>query len=150
LPGDHPLIDARTVASLAESHERSGATVTFCTLTIPDFLGNNMMFFDYGRIRRTARGDPAEIVEVRDASKKEKEIKEVNVGYYCFRTSWLWEHIGDLTNENAAGEFYITDLLRIAIAGHAPTNVYRLEDPRQGMGFNTPEQLDVIRRCALG
>jgi bifunctional UDP-N-acetylglucosamine pyrophosphorylase/glucosamine-1-phosphate N-acetyltransferase len=145
LPGDHPLIDAQTIAGLSQSHLESHAVLTLSTLVVPDFRKDNQLFSNYGRIRRNSNGSVTSIVEVKDATKEEREITEVNVSYYCFRTAWLWENIDKLTNRNAAGEFYLTDLVGIAIAENARTNVYTLKDPKQGMGFNTPEQLEIIR-----
>ena len=146
LPGDHPLVEERTFIELSQSHLKSHASLTLGTLVVPDFKKDNLLFSHYGRIRRDSNGDIASIVEVKDASEQERGIKEVNVGYYCFRTAWLWENIDKLTNCNASGEFYLTDLVGIAISQNARTNVYTLKDIRQGMGFNTPEQLEIIRR----
>jgi bifunctional UDP-N-acetylglucosamine pyrophosphorylase/glucosamine-1-phosphate N-acetyltransferase len=145
LPGDHPLFETAMLCELARSHQRSRAVVTLCTLTVPHFKKKYRMFSDYGRIRRDPRGKLAAIVEVKDADTEERRIKEVNVGCYCFRTAWLWKNIDNLMNDNAAGELYLTDLARTAVAQKARTNIYALVDPLQGMGFNTPEQLELIR-----
>lgn len=148
LPGDHPLIDAQTLVELSESHLKSGAMVTLSTLIVPDFEKDNRIFFGYGRIQRDATGSLSAIVELKDATEKQKSIKEVNVGYYCFRTAWLWKNIDTLTDHNAAREFYLTDLLHVAITQGAKTNLYSIKDPARGMGFNTPEQLEIIRKLA--
>ena len=147
LPSDHPLIDAQTLRELFLNHQRSGAVLTLCTLTAPNFLNENQPFSNYGRILRDADGKLIAIREVKDATEDERNIKEVNVGYYCFETAWLWKNIDTLTDQNAAGEFYLTDMLHIAITQNAPTNIYTLKDPTKGMGFNTPEQLEIIRTC---
>jgi bifunctional UDP-N-acetylglucosamine pyrophosphorylase/glucosamine-1-phosphate N-acetyltransferase len=145
-PGDHPLVDTQTIHELFETHLGFRATVTLCTLTVPNFKNENLMFLDYGRIRRDTHGRIASIVEVRDATREEKKIREVNVGYYCFKTDWLWKNLDGLTNRNAAGEFYLTDLSRAAIAQNVRTNVYALKNPRFGMGFNMNEQLEIIKK----
>jgi bifunctional UDP-N-acetylglucosamine pyrophosphorylase/glucosamine-1-phosphate N-acetyltransferase len=146
LPGDHPLIDTQTIHEFFKTHFGSRAVATLCTLTVPNFKNENLMFFDYGRIRRDTRGRIASIVEVKDATREEKKIREVNVGYYCFKTDWLWKNLDGLTNRNAAGEFYLTDLLRAAIAQNVRTTIYTLKDPERGMGFNTRKQLKIIRK----
>jgi bifunctional UDP-N-acetylglucosamine pyrophosphorylase/glucosamine-1-phosphate N-acetyltransferase len=146
LPSDHPLIDEKTLRELFLSHQKSGAVLTLCTLTAPNFENENQPFSNYGRILRDTSGKLVAIREVKDATEDEKKIKEVNVGYYCFETAWLWKNIDALTNQNAAGEFYLTDMLHIAITQNAPTNIYTLKDPTKGMGFNTPEQLEIIRK----
>jgi bifunctional UDP-N-acetylglucosamine pyrophosphorylase/glucosamine-1-phosphate N-acetyltransferase len=103
------------------------------------------MFSDYGGIRRDVRGKIAGIVEAKDADAGEKTTREVNVDCYCFRTAWLWKNIDDLTDHNAAREFYLTDLVRAAAAQKARTHTSVLGDSVQGMSFNTPEQLEIIR-----
>jgi bifunctional UDP-N-acetylglucosamine pyrophosphorylase/glucosamine-1-phosphate N-acetyltransferase len=146
LPGDHPMISTKTLNELSASHLGSNASLTLCTLVVPDLEEDRRLFFNYGRIRRDPSGELASIVEVKDATEKEKEIRELNVGYYCFKTTWLWKNIDALTDHNAAREFYLTDLVRVAIEQNVKTNSYALDDPSVGMGFNTPEQLEIIRK----
>jgi bifunctional UDP-N-acetylglucosamine pyrophosphorylase/glucosamine-1-phosphate N-acetyltransferase len=154
LPGDHPLVSAETLFALRGAHFEANAAVTLCTLQAPDFIGPNQTFSNYGRIRREAgdaRGEIGKIlgiVEVKDASESEKTITEVNVGYYCFNTEWLREDIGALTEKNAAGEFYLTDLVGIAVTQGATVHAYAITESAEAMGFNTPEQLYSISKLA--
>ena len=97
-----------------------------------------------GRIIRNADGSVNRIVEFKDASEEERKITEINPSYYCFDTKWLWENIGKVKPNNAAKEYYLTDLLGIAtMQGHKVYSV-EVKNPFEGMGVNTPEELAVV------
>ncbi len=81
------------------------------------------------------------IIEVKDASEEEKNLKEVNIGYYCFNTKWLMENVGKLENSNFQKEFYITDLVKIAVEAGEKVSSFSV-DGVAGMGVNTKEQLE--------
>lgn len=147
LPGDHPLLTREMLEDLFASHSAGGtggAKITVSSLTVPDFEGSGALFSHHGRIRRDAEGNAVAIVEAKDATPEELKIPEVNIGVYCFDAAWLRENLGRLTDKNAAGELYITDLVGIARDSGVPVNVYRVTDPKMAMGFNTPEELAAI------
>ena len=145
LPGDHPLITQETLRGLYDAHCRSGAAISLCTLKVPDFTGDNQLFSNYGRIVRDASGHVSSIIELRDATEAQKKIREVNVGYYCFETAWLLPNLERLTSQNVAGEFYITDLVGLATEQKMPIYAHAIGNPPEAMGFNTREQLAIIR-----
>jgi bifunctional UDP-N-acetylglucosamine pyrophosphorylase / glucosamine-1-phosphate N-acetyltransferase len=149
VPGDHPLMRGETLSKLFRAHRASGTTISIATFLAPNFDGDNQSFMHYGRIRRDKRGRLISIVELKDATEQEKEIKEVNVGYYCFQTKWLWDNIGKLTAENAARELYLTDMVGIAASQKISIGSYVMNNREEALGFNTPEQLDVIRKLFL-
>lgn len=150
LPADQPFASERTLRNLWNVHKENDATLTIGTVIVPDFSGDRELFSHYGRIRRDEDSRIQGIVEEKDASEEEKKIREVNISYYCFKTKWLWENIGALTNENKSGEFYITDMVQIAASQNIPIYSYTVPDLKEGMGFNTREQLELLQKIADG
>lgn len=140
LVGDQPFVTASTVRRVADTHLASGATLTLGTVTVPDFLEWRTPFADFGRIVRGPDGEVRRIVEVKDATPDQLAIKEINPSYYCFKADWLWAHVERLTSENAAGEYYLTDLLGLAIAAGEKVQTVPVP-PDEALGVNTLEQL---------
>ncbi len=106
LYGDTPLISKETLCRLYETREKEDADEVVLTVETPEPHG-------YGRIVRDSQGMPARIVEEKDTSDDEKMIREINAGFVCFRISTLLEHLPLLSNSNAAGEYYLTDILAL-------------------------------------
>ncbi len=144
--GDHPLYAAASLRRLAERHLASGADMTMLTVPLPDFAEWRSSFADWGRIIRDASGRVLRNVEAKDATVTELRVTEVNPSVYCFRASWLWDHLPKVQCENAQGEFYLPDLLGIAVTEGARLETVPIEDPREALGANTPEQLAMLER----
>lgn len=128
LYGDTPLLRTETLRDLLADHrERSGA-FTVLTGVLPDATG-------YGRIIRDAQGNVERIVEQKDATPEERAVGEFNSGVYLMdaRANDLAHRI---TNENASGEYYLTDLLGLYRAEGAEAHAFRLSDPDEVMGAN--------------
>ena len=89
LNGDIPLIKNSTLTKLMENHIESNAPITLLTSTPPD---NNGL----GRILRNSENNILSIVEENDTDNKTRDIKEINVGVYCFKSSWLMKSMGNL------------------------------------------------------
>jgi bifunctional UDP-N-acetylglucosamine pyrophosphorylase/glucosamine-1-phosphate N-acetyltransferase len=104
--GDLPLVSGETIKCLLQTHINNNYGATLVTAVLEDPTG-------FGRIIRTADGKMDRIVEEKDASDLEKRIKEVNLGIYSFKINLLVEYIKELKNENAQGEYYLTDMLDI-------------------------------------
>jgi bifunctional UDP-N-acetylglucosamine pyrophosphorylase/glucosamine-1-phosphate N-acetyltransferase len=140
LYGDTPFVKPRTLRRLLAGHIKSGAVMTMATTTVPDFQGWRDNFMAYGRVIRSAQEEVQAIREYADASSVEKAILEINAGLYVFKTGWLFEHLGQIGNVNARGEYYLTDLVALAMEkGHVvPTVSIR---PAEAMGINTQDHL---------
>lgn len=134
LCGDTPLLTGATLQRLADEHIRSAAAVTVLTARMDKPFG-------YGRIVRDADGRVRRIVEQKDASPEEQAIDEVNSGIYCMDLAFLKAHIGRLGSENAQNEYYLTDLVGIAVAEHAGCTAVLADDPDEIMGVNDRLQL---------
>lgn len=73
---------------------------------------------------------------------------EVNPGIYMFNTRWLWENIDKIKNYNAQNEFYLTDLIEIAIRGKIDIRSLPIE-PREVLGINTPRAAETVRKICI-
>ncbi|MDD5071944.1 MAG: GNAT family N-acetyltransferase [Patescibacteria group bacterium] len=140
--GDHPFVQADTVKKLAESHR---GVITMVTVKVDDFHDYRRNFFYWGRIVRGEDGEVKKIVEFKDAAEEEKEIKEINPGFYCFDKDWVCANIDKLKNDNKQGEYYLTDLVGLAFAQGHKINTITI-DPRQAVGINSPEELAVAEK----
>src|SRR5207244_9389623 len=105
LSGDVPRLTRGTLRRLIETHTTAGAAATVVTASVERPYG-------YGRIVRVD-GRIARIVEERDASPVERQIREINSGIYAFDLAPLFESLRSIASQNAQGEFYLTDLVGI-------------------------------------
>ena len=104
LCGDTPLLEGEELKKFCEAHQASGAAATVLTAIMDDPFG-------YGRIVRDAKGNVQAIVEQKDATEEQKAIKEINTGIYCMECPLMFDVLATLTNDNAQGEYYLTDVL---------------------------------------
>lgn len=145
LNGDTPLLRESTVRELIRAHQAEKATVTILTAMLDDASG-------YGRVVRQARSgnSVSRIVEDRDASAEEKAIREINVGTYVVDGSFLFAALEKLDPSNAQGEYYLTDIIHMAVAQGRKVAAVVLDNPDEGLGVNTRQQLaeaeQVVRR----
>lgn len=127
--GDTPLFTAATFNHLFQYHEQRHAAVTILTSKAPDPTG-------YGRIVRNEIGIVERIVEQKDASVEEQAIHEINTGVYCFDNQKLFAALKRLTNDNAQGEYYLTDVIGILKEEGEIVTAYQMEDFDESMGVN--------------
>ncbi len=146
LSGDQPFIKAETVKQMIEKHLESNAKITFTTTEVPNFSDWYSAFLRHGRILRE-NGKITGIREYKDADENEKNIREVNAGCYVFDIKWLKENLGHLRNENAQGEYYLTDLFHIAFEEGEKIEDIKI-DPREALGANTKEELEILEKFA--
>ncbi len=145
LYGDHPFIKASTIVNLRALHEQEHCPVFMTTVRVEDFEDWRAPFADFSRVIRDHRGRIVADVQVRDATPDQLMIREVNPAFFCFDAAWLWPHLALLTNKNAKGEYYLTDLVGIAIKEGACVASMEIQ-PRESMGINTPGHLDIAGR----
>lgn len=134
---DVPLMEASTIQSLAETRQDEASALCLLTTEISNPFG-------YGRIQRIA-GQVAGIVEERDATYAQKQIKEVNAGIYAFDFSFLEETLPQLSGDNAQGEIYLTDTIKVAHANGRKVSSVLLADTAQAEGCNDRAQLAELR-----
>jgi bifunctional UDP-N-acetylglucosamine pyrophosphorylase/glucosamine-1-phosphate N-acetyltransferase len=136
LSGDVPLLTTRTLARLLGAHLASPAAVTLLTATLPDPFG-------YGRIVRD-KGGVARVVEERDASADERPIHEVNAGIYAFDLAPLFPALARLASDNAQGEYYLPDLVRLYRREGRVVGAVPLDDATEIRGINTRKELAAL------
>lgn len=134
LCGDTPLIKAETLQNTILEHQSKNNLATIITTKVADPCG-------YGRIVRSQNGEVLKIVECRDASTIEKNIKEINSGMYLFDSNILSKALKNLKNENSQGEFYLTDTIEILINSQNKVGAYITEDTNEIFGINDRIQL---------
>lgn len=149
LNGDTPLLSDTTIRELLRAHEDQKATVTILTAVLDDATG-------YGRVVRdetgsgSANGAPTggvrRIVEDRDASPAERRIREINVGTYVVEGHFLFSAIDRLRPQNAQREYYLTDIVQVAVAQGLRVSATQLSNPEEGLGVNTRQQLASAER----
>ena len=136
LCGDTPLLEGEELKKFCEAHKASGAAATVLTAVMDDPFG-------YGRIVRDEKGNVQAIVEQKDATEAQKAIKEINTGIYCMECPLMFDVLATLTNDNAQGEYYLTDVLeKLNQAGQKVGGVVT-EDSDMVMGINSRKQLSV-------
>jgi bifunctional UDP-N-acetylglucosamine pyrophosphorylase/glucosamine-1-phosphate N-acetyltransferase len=123
---DLPLVSSASVAELMRHHVESGADLTLLTANVEDLGG-------FGRVCRDGDGRVMAIVEEADATGEEGN--EVNVGVYCFRAEWLWPRLKALPRSNN-GEFYLTELLPMAVREGATRAALPAADPAEAVTVN--------------
>ena len=136
LNGDTPLLRETTVRELLRVHEANQATVTVLTAVLQDASG-------YGRVVRahSAERGVSRIVEDRDATVHERAICEINVGTYVVDGEFLFNALEKLDPSNAQGEYYLTDIVRLAVEQGRRVTAVVLDSPEEGLGVNTRRQL---------
>jgi bifunctional UDP-N-acetylglucosamine pyrophosphorylase/glucosamine-1-phosphate N-acetyltransferase len=143
LPGDTPLLSASLMTAMLEPMSRSAALRLLVT-EIPDPTG-------YGRVVRRGKSGPVlRIVEERDSSAREKAIREVAMSIYLFQSAFLSSTLAKLSNKNAQGEFYLTDLVATAARARKRIEVLKWAEPADLQGINDPYELAVAGRALNG
>ena len=134
LYGDTPLIQTDTVNKLMKYHKEEKNHGTVLTAILEDATG-------YGRIIREDKGNISRIVEHKDASPEQLIIKEINSGIYCFDGKLLKLALEQIDNNNAQGEYYVTDVISILKEDGYKVGAYIIEDPIEIHGVNSRVQL---------
>jgi bifunctional UDP-N-acetylglucosamine pyrophosphorylase / glucosamine-1-phosphate N-acetyltransferase len=145
LYGDHPNTQAEAVENLINLHEKERPALTMMVVRVPDFSGSRAAFYGFGRIVRDENGKIKKITELKDASEEEKNIRELNPSLFCFDAKWLWENLSKLQNSNSQGEYYLTDMVGLAIGQGKKISSLEI-DPMECVGVNTPEDLDFAEK----
>ncbi|HSX67551.1 bifunctional UDP-N-acetylglucosamine diphosphorylase/glucosamine-1-phosphate N-acetyltransferase GlmU [Nocardioides sp.] len=137
--GDTPLLRGESLRAFAAAHADSGAAVSVLTGTVEKPFG-------YGRIVRNDAGTVEAIVEEKDCTDEQREIAEINSGILAFEAGFLVGALSQLTNDNANGEYYLTDTVKLARAAGHTVAAHQVDDVRETEGANDRAQLAELGR----
>ena len=132
--GDVPLIQGESLRAFAAEHDAAERAVSILTGVVPDPFG-------YGRIVRNADGDVEAIVEEKDATPAQRDIREISSGILAFDAEFLLDALPRLGNDNAKGEFYLTDVVGLAREAGLTVGAHVIDDVMQTEGANDRAQL---------
>lgn len=134
IPGDVPLITPDALKEFIKYVTGNGAACGVLTMELKDPS-------HYGRIIRDGSGRIKAIVEACDAAEEQLKITEVNSGIYCLRSPWVFEALSRVRAQNAKGEYYLTDLVGIAVGEDKPVVGLPASNPAECLGINTRQEL---------
>jgi len=127
---DMPLLRGETFKKLVETQRVNAGPFSMLTVTADDPRG-------FGRIVRKPDGTVESIVEEYVATPEQKQIKELNVGVYCFNADWLWGALQRIEKNPQKGEYYLTDVVEIAVKDNLPVQAVVHDDFVETIGINT-------------
>lgn len=136
IAGDTPLITGESLKSLVDFHINHKNVATILTAEAQNPFG-------YGRVVRNADGEVLKIVEQKDASDFEQQIKEINTGTYVFDNRRLFEALKDINTDNAQGEYYLTDVIGIFRQAGEKVGAYMLRNFEESLGVNDRYALSI-------
>src|SRR6476469_559956 len=137
--GDTPLLEAESLLAFAQEHEAAQRAVSILSGVVVNPFG-------YGRVVRNDEGDVEAIVEEKDATPQQREIREINSGILAFDAGFLTTALPRIGNDNAKGEYYLTDAIGIAREDGLTVGAHAIEDVRQTEGVNDRVQLAEMGR----
>ncbi|MEG0289838.1 MAG: bifunctional UDP-N-acetylglucosamine diphosphorylase/glucosamine-1-phosphate N-acetyltransferase GlmU [Erysipelotrichaceae bacterium] len=137
LNGDGPLIQPETIQAAFKANEESSMVVL--TSILKDGA-------HYGRIVRDEQGNVVKIVEAKDCTQAELEIKEINTGLFCFKNKLLFDGLKEIKNDNAQHEYYLTDLVEIFNKHQQKVKAMIVKDADELMGVN--DRVDLAKANA--
>lgn len=136
LNGDTPIISNSTISCFLRYHEERNNDITVLSADMKDPT-------NYGRIVRDENANVVAIVEEKDASEKQKLIREINSGIFAFKGSSLRSALQKINTDNAANELYITDTLEILVKEGKRVDSFKLRDTREILGVNSRYELSI-------
>jgi len=139
LSGDVPLIRQPSLAAMLEMHRQSGSVLTLMTACLETPTG-------YGRILRGAGGEISGTVEEKDATAAQKQIREVNAGVYVVAAGFLFPALAAIGNDNRQKEYYLPDIVAVALRQGKKVATVQVDDPREMRGINTREELALMEK----
>lgn len=141
LNGDAPFMDSKTISGAYNLHKEKNSSATVISAKVENPFG-------YGRIIRSESGGVSAIVEEKDTNDEQKKVNEVNSGCYWFNTDDLLGVLDELTDNNAGGEYYLTDTLGILLGKGKTVCAFAAESPYTVLGANDPAQLEELNNIA--
>lgn len=140
LYADMPLLRTETLRALVEAHAGSDAAISLLTVERENPRG-------FGRVVRAADGDVRAVVEEAEATPEIAAIRELNSGIYVFDAAFLWDYLPRVERSPEKGEYYLTDLVGLAVEAGLRVQAVQASDPGESMGINT--RVDLAAAAAI-
>ncbi len=137
LAGDTPLLRSSTIQELINFHQEQKSPGTILSAELSNPAG-------YGRVIRQADQSFSRIIEEKDATEEERQIREINSGIYCFQAGMVFELLQKINTNNAQGEYYLTDVLELIKNTQQTVNIIKVEDAQEIYGVNDRIQLAYV------
>lgn len=132
--GDMPFWSAKTLEGMIDLKAQTGVVMVIASAEVgPDYA--------YGRIIRDKSKRVMKVVEEKDCTPQELKIKETNGGLYLVDNTWLFEALSKIKNDNAKNEYYLTDLISIAVAEEKGVEAYKVKNPKEAIGVNDEKNI---------
>lgn len=139
--GDMPLYKTATITKLINKFQSEQPTIAMVTVDLAD-----PDFWAYSRVLRNEKGDIIATVEQKDATEQQRKIKECNPSFYMFDADWLWDNLSKISTNNVQKEYYLPDLIAIAVSQGRKIVGIKAENEDEVLGVNTPEQLQKVEK----
>ncbi len=137
--GDMPFWSRETIEKIFAKQEDSGAKLVLATVDAPELES-------FGRIVRDREGKIVKNVEAKDCSKEELKIIEKNPSLYLVESGWLFKSLRKIKTDNAQGEYYLTDIIEIAVEEGIDIETIKVSDRKEAMGVNTKEDYQAAKK----
>jgi len=138
--GDVPFLSEESITLLFDKHVSTNSAATCLSAVFDDPTG-------YGRIVRDGKSDRLkQIIEHKDATEEIREIREINSGTFCFDNQLLLQSLDHIGTDNAQGEYYLTDAVKILYDKGLPVSIAVAANPEEVKGVNSVEQLEHLER----
>lgn len=134
--GDMPLFRTETIKKLIDEYENRRPAIALLSIKF-----NDPVHWAFGRIIRDENGGVIDSIEQKDCTEEQLKIKESNTCLYIFNSEWLWLNIDKIKNNNAQNEYYLTDLIKIAVDQGKKVIAIPVSEESEAIGINTQEQL---------
>lgn len=141
---DQPHLSRETILNILKRHREKKPAITMGTVLLPDFNDWRAGILHLGRIIRNKKGEVLGIREHKDATEEERKITEINPAIYAFDKEWLWKNIHKLKTENAQGEYYLTDLIKIAQEQGRGVEAVPVSNILEGLQPNSKAELETL------
>ncbi len=146
--GDMPFVSPKTISDIANFHLSHKNNMTMGTVVLKDFDDWRKAFYSFGRIVRDSSNNLKKIIYGKNLTQEELEITEVDPAYFCFKADWLWSRLRLLKTENSHKEYYLTDLVGLAVSEGNPPKTIQIP-PEEALGANSKEDLQILQSLEL-
>jgi bifunctional UDP-N-acetylglucosamine pyrophosphorylase/glucosamine-1-phosphate N-acetyltransferase len=146
ISNDQPHLSKKTILKILERHKKMKPAITIGTVQLPDFNDWRAGIINLGRIIRNENGEVESIREYKDANEEERKITEINPAIYAFDKEWLWNNLPKLNKQNVQGEYYLTDLIKIAKEQGKKIEAVPVTNILEGLQPNSKAELETLEK----